>query len=69
MYVKFISKNGEWFDAGTEVFDFTICDWGRTSKRIPKEDYENIWVKAGHILGRGFKEWFLGRRTLPIRRI
>jgi hypothetical protein len=65
-YVKFISKPNEWFDAGTEVFDATFCDWGRTSKRIPKEDYEKEWLKAGHILGRGLRNGVWDEELCPL---
>lgn len=65
-YVKFISKENEWFDAGTEVFDATICDWGRILKRMSKEDYENTWIKAGHILGRGLRNGFWDEELCPL---
>ena len=65
-YVKFISKSNEWFDNGTEVFDATICDWGRILKRMPIEDYKNIWIKAGHILGRGLKNGFWDEELCPL---
>lgn len=66
MYVKFVSKQDEWFDAGTEVFDATICDWGRISKRMSKADYENVWSKAGHILGRGLRNGFWDEELCPL---
>lgn len=66
MYVKLISKENEWFDAGTEVFDATICDWGRTSKRMTVEDYKNVWVNSGHILGRGLKNGFWDEELCPL---
>ena len=65
-YVKFISKSNEWFDNGTEVFDATICDWGRILKRISIEDYKNIWIKAGHILDRGIKNGFWYEELCPL---
>jgi hypothetical protein len=65
MYLKFISKSGEWFDAGTEVFDATICDWGKTPKRISAKDYQ-IWIKAGHILGRGLRNGFWDEELCPL---
>jgi hypothetical protein len=65
-YVKFISKPNEWFDSGTEVFDATICDWGRTLKRLSKEDYENVWTKAGHILGRGLRNGCWDEELCPL---
>jgi len=65
-YVKFISKSNEWFDNGTEVFDATICDWGRIIKRMSIEDYKNIWIKAGHILGRGIKNGFWDEELCPL---
>ena len=54
-YIKFISKSDEWFDEGTEVFDATICDWGRITKRMTVDNYNDVWLKAGHILGRGIR--------------
>ena len=65
-YIKFISKRDEWFDVGTEVFDSTICDWGRTTKRMTVDDYNNIWLKAGHILGRGLKNGFWDEELCPL---
>jgi hypothetical protein len=65
-YVKFVSRSDEWFDAGTEVFDATICDWGKTLKRLSRIDYENIWVKAGHILGRGLKNGCWDEELCPL---
>ena len=65
-YVKFISKSNEWIDNGTEVFDATICDWGRILKRMSIEDYKNIWIKAGHILGRGIKNGFWDEELCPL---
>jgi len=65
-YIKFISKTDEWFDAGTEVFDSTICDWGRITKRMTVDDYNNIWLKAGHILGRGLKNGFWDEELCPL---
>jgi hypothetical protein len=66
MYVKFVSKPSEWFDVDTEVFDATICDWGRTLKRMTQEDYENVWVKAGHILGRGLRNNLWDEELCPL---
>jgi len=64
-YIKLISKPDEWFDAGTEVFDATVCDWGKTLKRISEEDYQ-IWIKAGHILGRGLRNGFWDEELCPL---
>jgi hypothetical protein len=66
MFIKFISKTNEWFNSGTEVFDATICDWGKTLKRMSKEDYDNIWTKAGHILARGLKNGFWDEELCPL---
>jgi hypothetical protein len=66
MFIKFISKTNEWFDAGTEVFDATICDWGKTLKRMSKEDYNDIWTKAGHILARGLKNGSWDEELCPL---
>jgi hypothetical protein len=66
MYVKFISKTNEWFDAGTEVFDASICDWKRLRKRLSVEDYNSIWLKAGHILGLGLKNGFWDEELCPL---
>jgi hypothetical protein len=66
MYVKFIAKEDTWFDIATEVFDSTICDWGRTTKRMNINDYNNIWLKAGHILGRGVKNGFWDEELCPL---
>lgn len=66
MYVKFISKTNEWFDAGTEVFDASICDWGRLRKRLSVEDYNTIWLKTGHILGFGLKNGFWDEELCPL---
>ena len=60
-YIKFISKTDEWFDAGTEV-----CDWGRITKRMTIDDYNNIWLKAGNILGRGLKNGFWDEELCPL---
>jgi hypothetical protein len=66
MYVKFIAKKDTWFDINTEVFDSTICDWGRITKRMSVDDYNNIWVKAGNILGRGVKNGFWDEELCPL---
>jgi hypothetical protein len=66
MYVKFIAKTDTWFDAEKEVFDATICDWGKILKRMTKEDYDNIWIKAGHILGRGLRNGFWDEELCPL---
>ena len=66
MYVKFIAKEDTWFDINTEVFDSTICDWGRITKRMTVDDYNNIWLKAGNILGRGLKNGFWDEELCPI---
>jgi hypothetical protein len=66
MYVKFIAKKDTWFDIDTEVFDSTICDWGRITKRMSIDDYNNIWLKAGNILGRGLKNGFWDEELCPI---
>ena len=65
MYVKFIAREDTWFDINTEVFDSTICDWGRTTKRMNINDYNDIWLKAGHILGRGVKNGFWDEELCP----
>lgn len=64
-YVKLISKKDEWFDVGTEVFDSTICNWGRITKRMTVDDYD-VWLKAGHILGRGLKNGFWDEELCPL---
>ena len=64
-YIKLISKKDEWFDVGTEVFDSTICDWGRITKRMTVDDY-GVWLKAGHILGRGLKNGFWDEELCPL---
>lgn len=66
MYVKFIAREDTWFDINTEVFDSTICDWGRTTKRMNINDYNDIWLKAGHILGRGVKNGFWDEELCPL---
>jgi hypothetical protein len=66
MYVKFIAREDTWFDINTEVFDSTICDWGRTTKRMNINDYNDIWLKAGHILGRGLKNGFWDEELCPL---
>jgi len=66
MYVKFIAREDTWFDINTEVFDSTICDWGRTTKRMNINDYNDIWLKAGHILGRGIKNGFWDEELCPL---
>ena len=65
MYVKLISKPNEWYDAGTEVFDDTISDWGRTHKRMTPEQFR-VWEKAGHILGLGLKNGFWDVELCPL---
>jgi hypothetical protein len=64
--VKFIAKEDTWFDINTEVFDSTICDWGRITKRMTIDDYNNIWLKAGNILGRGLKNGFWDEELCPL---
>jgi hypothetical protein len=66
MYVKFIAREDTWFDINTEVFDSTICDWGRTTKRMNINDYNDIWLKDGHILGRGLKNGFWDEELCPL---
>jgi hypothetical protein len=66
MYVKFISKPNEWFDAGTEVFDATICNWGKTRQRLSVEKYNSIWLKAGHIIGLGLRKGFWDEELCPL---
>lgn len=59
MYVKFISKKDEWFDAGTEVFDGSVNDYDKSLFRITVDDYIKNWQKSGIILGFGLrnKQW------------
>ena len=66
MYIRFLSKTDGWFDVGTEVFDATICVWGRILKRMTVEDYDNIWLKSGNILGRGLKNGFWDEELCPL---
>ncbi len=66
MYVKFIAQTDTWFDPNTEVFDATICDWGRVLKRMTREDYNNVWTKAGHILGRGLRNGVWDEELCPL---
>ena len=54
-YIKLISKPDGWFDAGTEVFDGSVNDYGKTTKRISSEDYATHWEQSGVILGFGFR--------------
>lgn len=65
MYVKLIARQDTWFDINTEVFDSTICDWGKTNKRMGVDDY-NAWVRAGNILGRGVKNGFWDEELCPL---
>lgn len=65
MYIKFVAKTDSWFDSDTEVFDATVCDWGKSLKRISEEDYQT-WIKAGHILGRGLRNNFWGEELCPL---
>lgn len=55
MYVKFISKKDEWFDAGTEVFDGGVNDYDKPVKRILLSEYSKNWEKSGMILGFGLR--------------
>jgi hypothetical protein len=66
MYLKLISKSGEWFDSGTEVFDATICDWGKSNKRLLLDDFNTHWKPAGHILARALKNGFWDEELCPL---
>lgn len=55
MYVKFISKQDEWFDTGTEVFDGSVNNYNESPKRISVDDYIKNWQKSGIILGFGLR--------------
>lgn len=57
-YVKLVSKTDEWYDEGTEVFDATLCDWGRTHRRMTVEEFEQNWKPSGQILGLGLRNGF-----------
>jgi len=59
MYAKFVSKQDEWFDAGTEVFDGSVNDYDKPLFRITVNDYIQNWQKSGIILGFGLrnKQW------------
>jgi len=66
MYVKFISKPNEWFDAGTEVFDGCINDWDKPLKRITVEKYEKDWKPWGIFLGHGLRNGELDQEDCPL---
>lgn len=57
-FVKLVSKKDEWYDEGTEVFDASICDWGRIHKRMTVEHFEKNWKPSGQILGLGLRNGF-----------
>jgi hypothetical protein len=48
MWVKLVSKQGQWFKEGTEVFHYD------EDRRITKEEFEE-WLKSGIILCRGIR--------------
>jgi hypothetical protein len=66
MYVKFISKPNEWFDAGTEVFDGSFNTYDEPLKRIPIEYYEKNWVSWGYILGHGLRNGNWDEEVCPL---
>lgn len=55
MFVKFVSKENAWFDAGTEVFDGVINDYDKPIQRILYSDYIRQWKKSEIILGFGLR--------------
>jgi len=66
MYVKFISKKDEWFDAGTEVFDGSVNDYNKPVKRILSTEYLYNWEKSGIILGFGLKNGIWDMEVCPL---
>jgi hypothetical protein len=68
MYVKLISKEHEWFDVGTEVFEAYMDGYNAKNKplkRMTVEGYK-IWEKAGHIIGFGTRGGQLNVELCPI---
>jgi hypothetical protein len=68
MYVKLISKEHEWFDAGTEVFEAYMDGHNakhKPLKRMTVEEYK-IWEKAGHIIAYGTRSGQLSVELCPI---
>jgi hypothetical protein len=57
MNVKLISKENEWFDAGTEVFEAYMDNYNSRNKPLKRMtvDQYKIWEKSGHILGFGLR--------------
>lgn len=65
-YIKLISKTNTWFDAGTEVFDGSVNDYGKSTKRISSKDYYNNWEPSGVILGFGFRNGHWDMEVCPL---
>lgn len=66
MFIKFVSKENEWFDAGTEVFDGSINEYDQPLKRTPYLDYIKNWEKSGIILGFGLRYGNWNMEVCPI---
>jgi hypothetical protein len=68
MYVKLISKEHEWFDVGTEVFEAYMDGYNAKNKplkRMTVEEYK-IWEKSGNILGFGLRNGSWRTELCPI---
>ena len=65
-YIKLMSKPDEWFDAGTEVFDGSVNDYGQPLKRISSEDFVKKWEKSGNILGFGLVKGYWDMEVCPL---
>ena len=65
-YIKFISKQDEWFDVGTEVFDGSVNTYGTLTKRISSEDYSKNWEKSGILLGFGLRKGYWDMEVCPL---
>jgi len=67
-FVKLISKQNEWFDVGTEVFEAHADGYNgynKPFKRITVDEYK-IWEKAGHILGYGLRNGAWATELCPL---
>lgn len=64
-FVRLVSKPGMWYDDGTEVFDATVCDWGRKHRRITVQEFDQ-WKLPGHILALGLRNGFWDEELCPL---
>jgi hypothetical protein len=68
MNVKLISKENEWFDEGTKVFEAYMDGYNSRDKPLKRMsvDAYRVWKKSGNILGFGLRHGVWQTELCPL---